>query len=150
MEFWLRNPIPISCRWPRHIHGIHVSVLLVPIFLANRFPNVVGNPNLPASQQSIHHWFNLNAFALPPSYVYGNEGRGTVEGPPLHNMDLMIGRNVFIGERVHLEFRGELFNFTNTPHFALPNATVNSPSEGQITSTVGNPRQIQLALKLVF
>jgi len=114
------------------------------------FPNVVGDPNLPSAQQSIHHWFNLNAFALPPSYIYGNSGRGIVEGPALHNMDLMIGRNVFIGERFRLEFRGELFNFTNTPHFALPSATVNSPSEGQITSTVGNPRQIQLAMKLVF
>jgi len=114
------------------------------------FPNVVGDPNLPSAQQSIHHWFNLNAFALPASYIYGNAGRGIVEGPALHNMDLMIGRNVFIGERFRLEFRGELFNFTNTPHFALPNATVNSPSEGQITSTVGNPRQIQLAMKLVF
>jgi hypothetical protein len=65
-------------------------------------------------------------------------------------MDLTIGRNIYFRERYRLVFRAEMFNFTNTPHFALPNATVNSPQEGHITSTVGNPRQIQLALKLVF
>ena len=45
------------------------------------FPNVVGNPNLPPGQRSIQDWFNLAAFALPQSYVYGNAGRGIVEGP---------------------------------------------------------------------
>jgi hypothetical protein len=68
----------------------------------------------------------------------------------MRNMDLKIGKSFYFRERYRLDFRAEMFNFTNTPHFALPNATVNSPQEGKITSTVGNPRLIQLALKLVF
>ncbi len=114
------------------------------------FPNAIANPNLPSGQRTIQDWFNLSAFALPASYVYGNAGRGVVEGPRLNNMDLTIGRNIYFHERYRLVFRAEMFNFTNTPHFALPNATVNSPQEGRITSTVGNPRQIQGALKFVF
>jgi hypothetical protein len=114
------------------------------------FPNVIGNPNLSSGQRSIQDWFNLSAFGLPQPYVYGNAGRGIIEGPGLDNMDLLIARNFYIRERYRLEFRSEMFNFTNTPHFAMPNATVNSPQEGKITSTVGNPRLIQFALKLVF
>lgn len=114
------------------------------------FPNAVSNPNLPANQRSIANWFNLSAFALPAQYVYGNAGRGIVEGPPLRNMDLKIGKNFYFRERYRFEFRAEMFNFTNTPHFALPNATVNSAQEGTITSTAGNPRLIQGALKFVF
>jgi hypothetical protein len=114
------------------------------------FPNAISNPNLSSGQRTIQDWFNLSAFALPQAYVYGNAGRGIIEGPSLNNMDLMIAKNGYIRERFRLEFRAEMFNFTNSPHFALPNATVNSPQEGRITSTVGNPRQIQAALKLVF
>jgi hypothetical protein len=114
------------------------------------FPNAIANPNLPSGRRTIQDWFNLAAFALPQPYVYGNAGRGIVEGPPLHNMDLKIGKNFYFHERYRVEFRAEMFNFTNTPNFALPNASVNSPQEGRITSTVGNPRLIQGALKFVF
>ncbi len=114
------------------------------------FPNVVGNPNLPSGQRSIHDWFNLSAFALPQQYVYGNAGRGIVEGPPLKNMDLKIGKVFPIRERFHLDFRAEMFNFTNTPSFANPNTTVNAAQEGVITAIKGNPREIQGALKLIF
>jgi hypothetical protein len=51
-----------------------------------------------------------------------------------------------------LDFRAEFFNFTNTPKFAQP---INDFSAGPkvfglITSTSGNPRIVQLALKLSF
>ena len=114
------------------------------------FPNVLANPNLSSGQRNIHDWFNLGAFALPQQYVYGNAGRGLIEAPGFHNMDLKIGKIFPIHERIHLDFRAEMFNFTNTPNFGSPNATINSPQEGTITSTVGNPRQIQFALKLIF
>ncbi len=114
------------------------------------FPSLVANPNLPSSERSISNWFNLAAFALPQAYSYGNAGRGVVEGPPLRNMDLKISKEFLFRERFRLQFRAEMFNFTNTPHFALPNATVNAAQEGAITSTIGNPRLIQGALKFVF
>jgi hypothetical protein len=114
------------------------------------FPNALTNPNLPSGQRTIHDWFNLAAFVLPQQYVYGNAGRGIIEAPGFHNMDLKIGKIFPIRERFHLDFRAEMFNFTNTPNFGMPNATINSAQEGTITSTQGNPRQIQGALKLIF
>jgi hypothetical protein len=113
------------------------------------FPNLVANPNL-SSGRSIHDWFNLAAFALPQQYTFGNAGRAVVEAPGVQNMDIKIGKTFPIRERFRLDFRAEMFNFTNTPHFGVPNSTINSPQDGTITTTTGNPRQIQFALKLLF
>jgi hypothetical protein len=49
-----------------------------------------------------------------------------------------------------VQFRAEAFNLFNTPQFAIPNASVDTPGAGSISSTVHSPRQIQLALKLLF
>ena len=43
-----------------------------------------------------------------------------VQGPGTANLDLGLFRNFRISERMQLQFRAEVFNFTNTPHFANP------------------------------
>jgi hypothetical protein len=58
-----------------------------------------------------------------------------------------------------MELRFDAFNMTNTPAFALPNATLGS-NLGKISSTlgsgvgnvngVGGPRVLQAALKISF
>jgi hypothetical protein len=53
-------------------------------------------------------------------------------------------------EQLTLQFRAESFNVLNHPQFGQPNATIGSGAVGTITSTVGNPRQMQVALRLVF
>jgi hypothetical protein len=49
-----------------------------------------------------------------------------------------------------LEFRAEAFNVFNHPQFQGPHTTVGQSDFGTITSTVNNPRELQLALKLYF
>jgi hypothetical protein len=53
-----------------------------------------------------------------------------------------------IKERFIVQFRAEAFNVFNHPQFGQPNSTVESAQAGRITSTVGNPRQLQLALRM--
>jgi hypothetical protein len=48
-----------------------------------------------------------------------------------------------------LEVRAEIFNVTNTPPLGAPNGVLGSAAFGTIT-TAGDPRVIQLALKLTF
>jgi hypothetical protein len=48
-----------------------------------------------------------------------------------------------------LELRGEVFNATNTPALGAPNTTVGAAAFGTI-ATAGEPRGLQLAVKLVF
>jgi len=38
----------------------------------------------------------------------------------------------------------------NHPQFGQPNGTIGNSAVGTITSIVGNPRQLQLALRLAF
>ena len=49
-----------------------------------------------------------------------------------------------------LQFRAEAFNVFNTPQFGQPNASIGASNAGTITGIVGNPRQLQLALRLQF
>jgi hypothetical protein len=117
-------------------------------------PYLIGNPNL-NSGQSIHHWFNVAAFAVPgqdgtPAYTFGNTGRNTLRGPDFLNFDYSMFKTFKLTERVNLVFRAELFDLTNHPNFALPNQAVDQPQGGFITSTIANPRQVQFALKLLF
>jgi hypothetical protein len=61
-----------------------------------------------------------------------------------------LGRTFKISERQTLLVRGEAFNILNHPNFALPNNNQSSGSFGQISSTVGTPRTLQLAVKYLF
>ena len=114
-------------------------------------------------------WYDPCAFVLQPNGFLGNVGRDSVRGPAFRNLDFSVVKDTGIkplGENGKLEFRAEIFNILNHANYALPNRTVfNGPTSnpvpgntsesapgtaGQILSTVGTSRQIQLALKLSF
>jgi hypothetical protein len=113
----------------------------------------------PASSGSlldrIGGFFNPAAFAPPPvigdGTGFGNCRVGLLWGPGEDNLDLGIQRNFVITESSALQFRAELFNFTNTPKFGQPtNDRAAGPAFGVISSTVSNPRIIQFSLKYNF
>ena len=91
-----------------------------------------------------------SAFAQPPNGRFGNAARNALYGPGRVNIDFSLFKDFAFKERARLQFRSEFFNVTNTPQFGQPNGTIFNPGVGQITSTVGSPRQIQLALRIVF
>ena len=100
-------------------------------------------------------WFDTTAFARPTGARFGNVGRNTMSGPGVINMDMSVFRNFKLTERFNLQFRGESFNVSNTPHFSNPNANRNSSSFGMITSTqsadaLGRSREFRLGLRLGF
>ena len=53
-------------------------------------------------------------------------------------------------ERYQIALRAETFNLTNTPVFGAPGTTVNGANFGIITGQSNVPRNVQLALKLIF
>jgi hypothetical protein len=61
----------------------------------------------------------------------------------------LLSKSPPLTSRPRLQFRAETFNFTNTPAFGQPGATLNGLGVGQITSA-GDPRRIQFGLKLVL
>ncbi len=113
-------------------------------------PDRIGSGVLPSDQRSLQRWFDAGAFAQPPNGRFGNAARNALYGPGRVNFDMSLFKDFAFSERAKLQFRSEFFNVFNTPQFGQPNGTIFNPGVGQITSTVGNPRQIQLALRLAF
>lgn len=113
-------------------------------------PDRNGSGVLDASQRSLQRWFDPTVFSRPAEIRFGNAGRNILFGPGRVNFDSSLFKDFPIKENISLQFRAEAFNLFNTPQFGFPDATIGAPTAGLISSTVGNPRQLQLALKLIF
>jgi hypothetical protein len=101
---------------------------------------------------------------------FGTAGKNALRGPHLTNLDFSLFRGFRVTEHTQLQFRAEAFNFTNTPHWGLPAASVSAVSYnsdgsikslggfGSITSTDGgylgrsgaDERTFRLGLRLSF
>jgi len=139
-------------------------------------PNAVPGCNLytgvsPEQAASGKSWFNASCFTVPAVGEFGNAGRDTLIGPNLWDVDFALQKNwkvTKISEAFTLQFKAEAFNIFNHPAFQNPGSTVFNPAlsaavatnpfagtvpnaaVGAITATNSSPRQIQLALKLIF
>ncbi|GGG65465.1 TonB-dependent receptor [Edaphobacter dinghuensis] len=111
-------------------------------------PNLVGKPNLPAAQRTPAKFFNTKAFATVPQFVIGDASRNPVRGPAYRDLDIALIKHTTLPGETDMEFRGEIFNITNTPEFSQPNGSFGSAAFGSITSTTTDPRVVQFAIRL--
>jgi hypothetical protein len=93
-------------------------------------------------------WFAPTSFADAIGH-FGNSTNGNLLGPGIELWDLSAIKNINIGERYRLQFRGEFFNAFNHTNFDAVTVNIDSASAGQVTST-HDPRQIQLGGKFYF
>jgi hypothetical protein len=106
-------------------------------------------------------WFNPLAFARPAEGTLGNTGKNFLRGPATNQWDISVYKNTRITERVTVQLRAESFNTFNHTQFASFNTGISAPNPatqvtqatrgqaGVVTDT-RDPRNIQLALKLLF
>jgi hypothetical protein len=123
-------------------------------------PNVVASCDLYANQSLHGSWFNTACFALQPAGTYGNAGRDLVIGPNLWNLDNSLTKDwrvTKVSEQFTVQFRAEAFNILNHPSFQFVAAngtifagTAVNGSAAKLQNTNTDPRQLQLALKIVF
>ena len=116
-------------------------------------PDVAFDPRLSSGERTTERYFNVDAFSIPAQYQIGNAGRGLVFGPGQINHDVNVGKRFYIPklpENSNLEFRGEIYNVTNTPYFNNPNTTIGQATVGRITGVADTARRMQLGLKLNF
>jgi hypothetical protein len=129
-----------------------------------------GNPVSPGNRLA---YVKTACFVLPSAPTvgtrFGNEQRNSLRGPDFQELDTSLVKNFNIprlGEGTYLQFRAEAFNIANHPNLSPPYTTNSftisgtslvqntgpgsASSVGSITTTSGSPRQLQLALKLVF
>ena len=91
----------------------------------------------------------------------GNAGRNELTGPGLANLDFSLIKNTYIrkiSETFNIQFRAEVFNILNRANFQSPldnNYLLDNQGRpvsgaGLIDATSTDPREIQLALKLIW
>ncbi|HEU4933555.1 MAG TPA: TonB-dependent receptor [Pyrinomonadaceae bacterium] len=115
------------------------------------------------------------ASCIPGTWHFGSLGRNALRGPGYHNVDFSIFKDTDITEKLRIQFRAEIFNIFNHPNFSnplLPSFAADMTSSidpvtgrgtGFLPITVtpdvgignpfmggGGPRNIQLAMKLIF
>ena len=71
-------------------------------------------------------WFDTSAFRAVTERRFGTAGVNSMRGPGFANFDLSVFREFGLGGGRALQFRMEIFNLTNTPHFANPQNSVNA------------------------
>ena len=91
-------------------------------------------------------------WSRPAAGIFGNVARDSFFGPHIFNIDTSLTKNFHVTEKVNAQFRIESFNTFNHVNLAQPNATVDSPTAGQITGILGlaQMRKWQFALRLNF
>jgi hypothetical protein len=139
-------------------------------FPGNALPNVIGDPR---SHRSVKQWINPAAFqgvsssgnglvacgnqsdqCQPFPYSFGNEGQrmSTIREAPTKNIDLGIGKQ-FGTERIHAELRADFLNAFNHPIYGGSwniEENLYATNFGQVYGTRNDPRNIQVALKVMF
>ncbi len=86
-------------------------------------PDMTGNPNLGICGGSPAAFFNTKVFALPTdaggNLTYGNEARGSVEGPCQFSWNASLGKSFRFGpeQRRVINVSWQVQNLTNTPNF---------------------------------
>ncbi len=105
-------------------------------------------------------WFNPAAFTCNGSPVpttctvfsgqFGDVGRDSLYGPGSINWDMAISRRFQFKERLNLDLRADFFNIMNHANWNNPGTSISSSATfGQITA-FSTPREIQMALKIMF
>jgi carboxypeptidase family protein len=132
----------------------------------NRVPgcNPIAGTRIDPVTHQVNYINNACFVVAPPlpnggGLVLGNNGRNSLYGPKLVNVDFSVFKNTHITERFVAQFRAEFFNIFNHTNFQAPlnNYTLFIQPDGSsvkgaglLDSTITTSRQIQLGLKLTF
>ncbi len=112
-------------------------------------PDVVGSSARRAGADQRLEWFNVAAFVPNNPGSFGNAGRNIIRGPGIVSLDLSLFKNFALTEWLKLQARGEAFNAMNHANLGNPIVSLANRNIGQV-QVAGNPRVLQIALKLMF
>src|SRR5688572_4644471 len=113
--------------------------------------NCVGPAVPDGFHQTLDSWMDPAAFTPTTTRTYGNCANNTVRGPGSKSMNLSVFRSIRLGEQRRAEIRVETFNLFNWVNYGFPAANIsNLGTFGRITSSIGDQREVQLALKFYF
>jgi hypothetical protein len=108
----------------------------------------------------VNQWFTSSCFAIPSSpYIPGKASTylDHLREMGAADVDMTISKNFSMGKERNLRIDINGYNITNQAQYGMPNLSDvtdinngNSPTFGQITYTVNNPRQFQGEARFTF
>jgi hypothetical protein len=119
--------------------------------------DVTGNPNQLGSGYGPLQAINPTVFAPPAVGTLGDPSKVLIRGPGINNFDLSLAKGIPIRERVHMQFRVEMYNAFNHTQFSTLNATAQFNATGAQTNAqfgqytaARDPRIMQWAVRMQF
>jgi hypothetical protein len=116
-------------------------------------PGATGVPNLTGDvkgPETVEQWFNIAAFTRVTSGTFGNSPRNVARGPGWVTFDLSLQRQITFGARANATLRWDIFNLFNRANLGLPDRNVASATAGVISTLAGDPRVMQLSVRVAF
>jgi hypothetical protein len=104
----------------------------------------------PYGDKSLNNYLNPAAFAYPANGTLGDHAINSIEGPGYWAIDLGVSRLFAFSNTQNLEFRVEAFNLLNNFNWGNPQTNYDVGTFGRITTTSGDPRIMQFAVKYAF
>ena len=83
-------------------------------------------------------WYDVSTFAQPEGPRFGTCDPRPVRGPGLFNTDFGLFRKFQITEGLSVQFRAEMFNAFNTPHFFRFRDNVNNSNFMILRNSIRN------------
>ena len=93
---------------------------------AQRADQIKPNVAIPGGAGRGLSYFDPFAYRAVTDARFGTAGFNSLRGPGIFNVDMGLFRDFRVTERLHIQFRAEAFNFTNTPHFGTPGTNVSN------------------------
>ncbi len=113
--------------------------------------NCLGDAQPSGFNSTIDKWFDTTQFSQPANGTFGTCTSNSVRGPGSKNLNMSLFRSFPLPNDRRIEFRVETFNLLNWTNYALPGSSVANPGTfGKITGSLGDPREMQFALKFYF
>lgn len=110
-------------------------------------PNLTGDPE---GAKTVEQWYNPAAFTRVTSGTFGNAGRNILRGPGWFSVDMSLQRRINVTSRFNATLRWDIFNVFNRANFGLPDTNIVNATAGTISSLGGDPRVMQLSIRLAF
>jgi Carboxypeptidase regulatory-like domain len=147
----IQTGIPFTVTYPLDNAGVASALG------SGSYPDVVGDPNAPASSTSScataggfgPTLYDCAAFAAPRGLTFGTAGRNLLNQPRTTNFDMALFKHFPIHESVGLEFRAEAFNVFNHTEWSSIDGGF---GEGTFLhpTAAHRARTLQLGMKLLF
>jgi hypothetical protein len=163
----LRTAMPVNLVQSSDLLNAGVTSVVRPDLVPGQ-ALTLDDPSAPGGRR-----LNRAAFATFTQSRQGTLGRNAVRGfNSVRQLDLSLRRAFAVGDVMRLQFRGDLFNVTNTPNFGQPAISLTSSTFGRSSTMlnrslgsfssggsaqgfsplyqIGGPRSVQLSLRLSF